>query len=214
MKSVDDRPGLCIHVLTSLEERKRKDPSNYSHCVLMVDEMAIKQQVTYVPSEKRKVGYVDLGGVLEPETETIAKNALVMMAVGLKKKWKAPIAFFFTAGLTAEVLSTLITHSVDALFSRGIQVRAIVSDGHRSNVAAIKLMGGNMDEGVYHVDINGQRVQHMLDAVHMMKVLRSLFADWEEIVGPHGVARWRDIKNLVDLQVININEDQSTHWLP
>ena len=62
MKSVDDRPGLCVHVLTSLEERKRKDPSNYSDCVLMVDEMAIKQQVTYVPSEKRKVGYVDLGG--------------------------------------------------------------------------------------------------------------------------------------------------------
>ena len=95
MKSVDDRPGLCIHFLTSLEERKRKDPSNYSHCVLMVDEMVIKQQVTYVPSEKRKVGYVDLGGVLEPETETIAKNALVMMAVGLKKKWKATLAFFF-----------------------------------------------------------------------------------------------------------------------
>ena len=109
---------------------------------------------------------------------------------------------------TCFLFSTLITHSVDSLFSRGIQVRAIVSDGHRSNVAAIKLQGGNMDEGVYHVDIKGQRVQHMLDAVHMIKVLRSLFADWEEIVGPHGVARWRDRKNLVGLHVININEDQ------
>lgn len=41
----------------------------------------------------------------------------------------------------------------------------------------------------------------MLDIVHMMKVLRNLLGEWEEVMGPHGTARWCDVKNLVKLQV-------------
>ena len=46
----------------------------------MCDEMAIRQLTTWVPSEERYVGYVDLGGELTTDTDKIAKNALELMA--------------------------------------------------------------------------------------------------------------------------------------
>lgn len=100
MQGVEDKPGLNAHVLKSLKDSAIKDPYNYANCVLMFDEMSIKQSVMWIPSEQKHVGYVDLGGVLEEDQSKVAKNALVIMAVGLRKKWKAPVAFYFTAGLS------------------------------------------------------------------------------------------------------------------
>ena len=49
---------------------------------------------------------MDLGGELGQDSEKVAATALVLMAVGLKKKWKMPVSFHFTAGLTTETVST------------------------------------------------------------------------------------------------------------
>ena len=100
MQGVDDHPGICTHVINSLGDYVQKDPYNYKDCVMMFDDMSIKQAINWIPSEQKHVGYVDLGGVLEQDRTKIAKNALVVMAVGLRKKWKAPVAFYFTAGIT------------------------------------------------------------------------------------------------------------------
>ena len=54
----------------------------------MVDEMSIKKATTWVKSEQKFVGYVDLGGKLGQDSEKVATIALVLMAVGLRKKWK------------------------------------------------------------------------------------------------------------------------------
>lgn len=201
MRTVDDRPGLCQHVVDSLSESQKLDPANYSNCVLMFDEMAIKHHTTWVPSEGRHVGYVDIGGIIEQDQDKIAKNALVLMAVGFRKKWKSPISFHLTAGLTSDTLSVLITQAIDALSKVNIQVRVLVSDGHRTNISALKKLGCNIDELNFSFMHNGVLIQAMLDQVHMVKVMRNLFHDIEVIIGAHGTARWQDIKNLVALQV-------------
>ena len=103
----------------------------------MIDEMSIKKATTWVKSEQKFVGYVDLGGKLGQDNEKVATSALVLMAVGLRKKWKMPVSFHFTAGLTAETLSVLIKQAITALSDIDVNVKAIcdgrIEDKHCSN---------------------------------------------------------------------------------
>ena len=92
-------------------------------------------------------------------------------------------------------------HSIESLSVKGIRVRVLVADGHRTNVATLKQLGCDFDKGQYSFIHNDKPIHCMLDIVHMMKVLRNLLEEWEEVMGPHGTARWCDVKNLVKLQV-------------
>lgn len=201
LSTVDDNPGVCQHVINSLKEEVHKDRENYSKCVLMIDEMSIKKATTWVKSEQKFVGYVDLGGVLGQDTEKVATSALVLMAVGLRKKWKMPVSFHFTAGLTAETLSVLIKQAITALSDIDVNVKAIVMDGLRTNIAAMGLLGCDIPNKQFKFTHEGKEILCMLDQVHMVKVLRNVWGRLGEIHGAHGVARWSDIENLVKLQV-------------
>ena len=171
----------------------------------MCDEMAIRQLTTWVPSEERYVGYVDLGGELTTDTDKIAKNALVLMAVGLKKRWKAPISFHFTAGINAETLSVLLKQSINALHEIGIQTKCIVTDGLRTNIAALNNLGCNFENRkFFFTSESGKDIPCMMDQVHMMKVLRNLWGDIKIIKGPHGEAKWSHVEGLIKLQVGNV----------
>lgn len=87
----------------------------------------------------------------------------------------------------------------------GMRARVIVSDGLRTNVATMKLLGCDFGEGRFSFTHafrdEPQQVYCMLDQVHMMKVLRNCFGDLGVITGPFGEARWEHIKQLVNLQV-------------
>ena len=80
-------------------------------------------------------------------------------------------------------------------------VRVILSDGHRANIATMRHLGCDLERGQFTFIHKDKEVLCMLDAVHMIKVLRNLLGKCEEVVGPHGTARWLDIKNLIKLQV-------------
>ena len=67
----------------------------------MLDEISIKK----LQNGSNLNRYVDLGGELGQDSEKVAATALVLIAVGLKK-WKMPVSFHFTAGLTTETVST------------------------------------------------------------------------------------------------------------
>ena len=111
LSTVDDNPGVCAHVLDSLKKSKETDNENYNHCVLLVDEMSIKKHTTWVPSEKKFVGHVELGGEVGQDTEKMATNALVVMAVGLKKNGRSQSVFILQQDCTPK-------HSWDVILQR------------------------------------------------------------------------------------------------
>lgn len=165
--------------------------------------MSIRQMTTWVHHEERFVGYADLGGGLE-DCDKIAKNALVIMAVGLKKRWKAPISFHFTAGLNAETQMVLIKQAISALEDIGIRVVCLVMDGLSTNQATLNLLGCDFNRNIFHFSSEtGNKISCMLDQVHMIKVLRNLWAEVRIIVGSHGTAKWQHIEELIKLQVCN-----------
>ena len=70
-----------------------------NECCLTLDAMSIREQSTWDSSLGRFVGYVDYGGSMD-NSDKLASEALVFMAVGLSGRWKLPIAFCFSLQTT------------------------------------------------------------------------------------------------------------------
>lgn len=64
----------------------------------MMDEMAIKKHISW--DGKKYRGYVDLGNDVDDDSLSVAKDALVFMAVGIKDSWKVPCGYFLIDGLS------------------------------------------------------------------------------------------------------------------
>ena len=200
MQTVDDNPGICKHTIKSLGNKKRTDPANYTNCTLVIDAMSIKKHQQWVPSEQKVVGVVDLGGGIVDE-ETIASEALVLMAVGIRKRWKSPVSFHFTKGLSSETQKTIILDAVEQLFMVGVHVRVIICDGASVNLATLNQLGCSIPEQVaFTHPVTKQTIYCMLDPVHMIKVLRTCFGDNKTLDTPDGIAKWEHITKLHSIQ--------------
>ena len=144
-------------------------------------------------------GYEDLGGGVFDESKT-AKEALVLMAVGMKSKWKMPISYHLTKGCNAETQKTLIMHAIEALEEQRIHVRVVTCDGCATNLATARQLGCNTEENDFSFTFEGRKIYVALDACHMIKVLRNLFADLFVLNTPDGKVQWQHIKDLVAVQ--------------
>jgi len=80
----------------------------------MIDGMAIKKHIAYDRIRKESIGYVDLGSGPADDGEE-ATEALVIMAVGLKSRWKAAISYHLINKLSSESQAQLLSHAIDAL---------------------------------------------------------------------------------------------------
>lgn len=178
----------------------------------MIDGMAIKQNVRYNGFADNVNGYVDMGGEAEDGHEVLAKEALVFMAVGLQGYWKAPVAYFFTRGLTAEVQKNITLHVIASLNNIGIQVEALTMDGLPTNLSMCRLLGCkfdvNMDPMVTSFCSPGSitNTHVFLDACHMLKLVRNTLGAYKILTSPDGQVQWRHIVNLQNLQ-----EDSGLH---
>ena len=86
------------------------------------------------------LGYEDIGNGIG-DTNREAKEALVLMAVGMKESWKMPVSFHLTRGVTAEQQKTLIMAAIDALREQNIHVRVVTFDGAATNMSTAKNQG-------------------------------------------------------------------------
>lgn len=76
-------------------------------CMLSFDEMSIRKNLTYNSKLDQIEGYQDHAG--QGRSAEIACKALTFMAIGLRKNWKQPIAFYFSgAYVTSDRLAALI----------------------------------------------------------------------------------------------------------
>jgi hypothetical protein len=90
----------------------------------------------------------------------IANHALVFMVYGLCRKWKQPVAYYFTRGSTkAEV--------IDACHNAGLKVVAIVCDMGANNVKALKLLSASKRRPLFR--FHNQGIATVYDPPHLLK---------------------------------------------
>lgn len=87
---------------------------------MVIDAMAIKKQIEFDAHKQQFTGFVDLG--MADESEIEAKEVLVFMLVGLRGRWKAPIAYYLTNVLSSEVQHQLVSHVLDRVNEHQLQV--------------------------------------------------------------------------------------------
>ena len=169
----------------------------------MLDAMAIRTQVTYDSHAKKLVGFIDLG--TNAESEDQAKEALVFMVVGMRAKWKAPIAYYLTRTLTAVAQTELLLACLSKLLDLGFKVHTVTFDGHASNVSMCNLLGCSFDvtdelKTYFHVPGYPDRIWAIMDACHMVKCVRTALEAYGTFTSPNGTVRWNLIKDLHFLQ--------------
>lgn len=149
-------------------------------------------------------GFVNLGQSYSNDTDALATEALVFLAVGVTGHWKQVIGYFLINGISAELQKELVLHAITSLKEAGVTVRALTLDGLKANMSMLKKLGCSMepDNIKSHFETpDGERVYCFVDACHCLKLVRNSFCRVGCIDVPGiGQARWSHVVGLNTLQ--------------
>lgn len=201
-QSIDGQPGFTQEAFTAL---KAKSVEGDVVCSLMVDEMAIRKHLTWDNERERFCGFRDIGTGVDDDSAPLATEALVFMAVSLKDHWKVPLGYFLIDGMTSTERANLVKTCLLKLHDVGVRAVSLTSDGPSSNQAMFKILGASLDpdkrKPFFTHPASGHKVFCILDACHMLKLVRNTLATQCILVdGEGGEVKWNFIDNLHKLQ--------------
>lgn len=216
-ESVEGEPGITTETLAALrikadEYRARGIP--LLGC-LMMDEMAIRQQVEWNHHQKHMDGSINHGSMVEGKESdlqdhiTPAKEALVFMVTGIQEQWKVPVAYFLSSGLTASEKANIVQMMLQALSEAGVQIVALTFDGTSTNIAMANNLGCNLkpDDPSFSTSFRhpceDRNVYVLLDACHMLKLVRNTFASQGTLTTDTGEVRWDFVEMLHNKQKLH-----------
>lgn len=203
--SVKCEPGIFVDVLKNLEEKQNHD-RNFKYCGLVVDAMAIKNNILYDKSTGKYVGFTDYGkDLVINEPDTPATEALVFMLVGLCGHWKTPIGYVLCNKIKTVNLTSFIKLILNATFTHNIHVKSITFDGANVNLNSVVALGckfgPNAENFVCHFDLNDTKIHVVPDVCHMLKLARNALNSLGCFVDFDGrQIKWEFIQKLYELQ--------------
>lgn len=100
------KTGINKHIFTSLKKMSQEQTNEQNLCILSFDEMAIRKHLYYDTKQDEIQGFQDHGN--HGRSNVIATKAFVFMLAGLTKKWKQPIAFYFSHTMTTDRLTVIL----------------------------------------------------------------------------------------------------------
>ena len=197
-------PGFTDLSFRALSVAAKKS-KNKLICALMIDEMAIRKHVQW--DGKKYRGFVDLGsGLEEDDCSPLAKNAFVMMVVGVNSSWKVPIGYFLVDSLTGPEKANLVKLAISRLFSAGITIVSLTCDGPSCHFTMVQELGAScssddMRPYFRHPRNSTAKVYIILDVCHMLKLVRNTLAQMGNLTdGEDKKISWNYIVLLHELQ--------------
>lgn len=202
-RKFDFNPGISANIISSVKDHvfKLKNENKKIVFGLQADEIHIKKCTE--TDGKSTYGYVDLGtGITDDSNE--ATSALVYMLVSLNSHSKTPIAYFFINGLGAQERANITLEILKVLQDNGIEVRSFTFDGTGVNISTAECLGADFNDinkavFIKH-PVSGQKIYIILDACHMLKLIRNTLGDFLLADNENGVIDWKFLNNLVILQ--------------
>ena len=174
--------------------------------------MMLDCKLNYNIKKDKIFGFKNCGERVEQD---LADHAMVFMVRGLKKKWKQPIAYYFSeAGMNTADIARNIKLIIRSLHSIGLQVLATVCDQLSTNTAAINLLKSqtdidhriqNQENRMLGFSVDGVEVVPLYDIPHLLKGMRNNFLEadikfvWKK--NKIQVASWKDIVAVYELDI-------------
>lgn len=207
--SVEGEPGVTGETLAALKikaDEKATQGEPLLGCLVM-DEMAIRQHVEWNEHSKRLEGLAQYNGNELPNYAVPAKGALVFMVTGVQESWKVPIAYFLIAGMNAEDQRNTIEIVLRSLHDAGVTIIALTFDGTATNLSTANALGCNLKPTAsrplktsFKHPCADYDVFVLLDAVHMLKLVRNTLHAQQTLMTSDGTVRWSFINDLNELQ--------------
>jgi hypothetical protein len=200
LNTVHFTAGINAHVFGALKHSAQTMSDKDRYCILMFDEMSIRENLCFKQKLGCIEGFEDFGS--QGRTSNIANHALVFMVSGLHQKWKQPVAYYFSRRSTkAEMLTQILKEVLDACQNAGLQVVATVCDMGANNIKALKLLGATQSKPFFK--FQDQDIVTVYDPPHLLKCTRNLFLKYDvqfesELMGNQlpVVAKWEHILNV------------------
>lgn len=172
-------------------------------CGLIMDEMSIRKHVEW--NGTKNIGYVDLGTDIESDALPVAKEALVFLLVGLNMRWKIPIAYFLLNGLAAAEKANLVKGCLKMVYDCGVKIVSFTFDGTSTNLLVGSILGAKLEypdiQPWFLHPLSNERIHILLDACHMVKLVRNTLGDWKRLQDADGkTICWNYFEKLVSLQ--------------
>ena len=179
------------------------------------------KEVVWDIKNKKFAGNTDYGSILAEEQDSIATNALVVMAVGLKRPRFHPIAYFLVDRVNAEMQAQIIKEAINLLTEAGLDVHGVAFDGCAKNLATARHLGcnlNNLDGSFKHPSRPGKILYVILDVCHMLKLASNSLGDMKVIFTDDGnIISWQHIEELFNVQKSDVlhlgNKLKHTHTL-
>ena len=117
------------------------------------------------------MGHVDYGGLIE-ESDRIATEALVFIAVGLSGRWKMPVAYFSTDHASADIQKNLVVDCIKRLMIMASQF--VLLHVTEVNFSMFRHLGVETDEPYFSHPCNSNiKVFGICDVCHMLKLVQN-----------------------------------------
>ncbi|XP_062405523.1 uncharacterized protein LOC134095835 isoform X3 [Sardina pilchardus] len=165
-------PGFLHGVLAKLKAETETMANEEKNCAIVIDEMAIKNQLDY----NRRLDCVD--GLTE--RGKMATQAMVFVARAINGKWKQAIGYFLTAStMPGEEIAAKLRETVAYLESSGLNVKCVVCGQGPTNEEAMKILGASLDineDGDVSHCINiekDKKIPLIFDVPQLVKAIRN-----------------------------------------
>lgn len=204
-KVIDGAPGFTDESLNAIklkvEEMKKNNRNLFVN--LVIDEMCLHEQLVY--HTNRFYGGVEFGNeCLDGEPVTLAKYALVFMAVAINDHWKVPVGYFLISSLTGKERADLLVHCIELLKGTGAHIQSITFDGAPNNTKMCKVLGASFDlenfKPYFTLPNSTDKIYIFYDICHMIKLVRNTLGHKKILKYKGKKIEWRYIESLYLLQ--------------
>ncbi|CAK1603904.1 unnamed protein product [Parnassius mnemosyne] len=199
-KSVKGEPGFTDESFKAL--KAKSNSIKYPIIAgLMIDEMAIRRRIEW--DGVKLHGHVEIGSGIEGDHITEAKEALVFLVTGINCNFKVSMGYFLIDGMTGVQRAELVKQCLEKIHETRVKIVSLTFDGCASNIAMLKHLGCNFEEGKMKFEdpVTKYPIMALLDPSHMVKLIRNTFQVYQVFVDENGKKiKWSYLEELNKLQ--------------
>lgn len=160
-------PGLSASILHILATKANELSEINKKCILLFDELHIKDELEYAPKEDVIYGYLDDG---EKREQFSGKTAMVMSLRGLNENWRQIIAYYIGSP-ASEKFPSILKNVIINVWHTGLNVVAVTCDQDSKNRSCYRLLGSTRDQPYFI--LNEKKVYTLFDIPHLFKSVRN-----------------------------------------
>ena len=127
-------------------------------------------------SKDKVIGFEDFDDGIT--SDKLATPAIVLMARGIIKNWKQPLAYYLiNESYSSDMVKEKLAHGINKLEDIGLNVLAVVSDIGSNFQKFVNMMGITPDNPWFiH---NGNKISYIFDAPHIIKAIRNNLINYD-----------------------------------